>query len=389
MKKNNLLALVLACLVFLIQGQSLQIDRDDFETVFTEHEQKIFGEVPSDIEDINNNLKSLERFKGYEKNNFKNFQETILLLSEPPKLDTLYIRNEIREIEKFAKNSRPQNYSEIFYRNQSLIRHLTFSSQFYWLRDALFYSYTKQKENKPIEISSFISETRSKEERIREEFFNGINIQNVDYGDYGYRFTSDTIDKQIIESLIKDLDRLKKVNFILLNKAYKELYEASKMYLTNKKSDIELRLTKIDQFIKEHKKVRKERNQDINEWGIQRGLPWYCGTVVILFLVTVFSRNGLRRNRFDNKNNADAGNQEHLSKVLLEVITVLLLTLTILILGLTNILKENVLGTLIGGIAAYILNRSRNMQDEQTKITKANPNGIVTKLNTDKSNENL
>lgn len=46
------------------------------------------------------------------------------------------------------------------------------------------------------------------------------------------------------------------------------------------------------------------------------------------------------------------------SGIVLDMFTVFLLTITILLLGLGRKLTENVLGTLLGGIAGYVLGRS-------------------------------
>jgi hypothetical protein len=54
--------------------------------------------------------------------------------------------------------------------------------------------------------------------------------------------------------------------------------------------------------------------------------------------------------------------------MLVEISTVLLLTMSILILGLSEKIKSDVLGTLIGGISGYVLNRMRSTnQSEKDK----------------------
>lgn len=93
----------------------------------------------------------------------------------------------------------------------------------------------------------------------------------------------------------------------------------------------------------------------INKLAIQLGLPLFCMTVVLLFIGPYLSKK-INKNATEEENR---DSNEHISKVMLEVITVLLITMTILILGLAKILEPNVLGTLLGAIAGYILNRNR------------------------------
>jgi hypothetical protein len=154
------------------------------------------------------------------------------------------------------------------------------------------------------------------------------------------------------------LRKLSNQNIDSYNEECKKLYSKNKSTILSLEEENKSNIEKIQKLLKEYKLKKKENNRDINEWGIKTGLPWFCVTVLVLFLSTViYNSKWKKSNPTTIENN---GNTEHLSKVLIEVITVLLLTLTILILGLSNILKENVLGTLIGGIAGYILNRTKD-----------------------------
>src|SRR5262249_27786272 len=54
------------------------------------------------------------------------------------------------------------------------------------------------------------------------------------------------------------------------------------------------------------------------------------------------------------------------SGILVEIITVLLLTMSVLILGLANRIQGEVLGTLLGGISGYVLNRFRDKKSGET-----------------------
>ena len=93
-----------------------------------------------------------------------------------------------------------------------------------------------------------------------------------------------------------------------------------------------------------------EEETQINDLAIKLGLPLFCLTILALFLVPSFL----------NKNKVEQDQQRESSQnVLLEISTVLLLTMSILILGLSGKIQSDVLGTLIGGISGYVLNRIR------------------------------
>jgi len=97
------------------------------------------------------------------------------------------------------------------------------------------------------------------------------------------------------------------------------------------------------------KKLNQEETQ-IDNLAIKIGLPLFCITILLLFLgpkiLALFDKDGI----IDPKDNSS-------QSVLLEISTVLLLTMSILILGLSDKLNGDVLGTLIGGISGYVLNR--------------------------------
>ena len=101
-----------------------------------------------------------------------------------------------------------------------------------------------------------------------------------------------------------------------------------------------------------------EQETQINGLAIKLGLPLFCATILLLFLVPGFKKKS------DSQGESKPGSQN----VLLEISTVLLLTMSILILGLSDKIKGDVLGTLIGGISGYVLNRinSRNDSQQQT-----------------------
>jgi len=94
--------------------------------------------------------------------------------------------------------------------------------------------------------------------------------------------------------------------------------------------------------------------QDINGLAIQLGLPMFCGTVLLLFAIPLLAQ---RLNRGAEPSPGEP--KDFQFGTLVEISTVLLLTMSILILGLADKLQGPVLGTLLGGISGYVLNRVR------------------------------
>ena len=100
-------------------------------------------------------------------------------------------------------------------------------------------------------------------------------------------------------------------------------------------------------------KISKGR-LEINQLAIELGLPLFCGTVLLMLSIPIVIQSFSQA----------AGSSEQVraifsSGILVEIITVLLLTMSILILGLANRIEGPVLGTLLGGISGYVLNRFR------------------------------
>ena len=93
----------------------------------------------------------------------------------------------------------------------------------------------------------------------------------------------------------------------------------------------------------------KGQNTDLHRVAILMGLPAFCVTILLLFLVPYY----LERNK-EEGNTTEQSNKQSL----LDVATVLLLTMTILILGLAKMITGEVLGTLLGVISGYVLNRT-------------------------------
>ncbi|HTF03877.1 MAG TPA: hypothetical protein VK826_07620 [Bacteroidia bacterium] len=106
-----------------------------------------------------------------------------------------------------------------------------------------------------------------------------------------------------------------------------------------------------------------KKEEEINLVAIKWGLPLFCGTILALFVLPII----LRRNRLrkGEKGEIECDDQHNgFQGIILETCTVLLVTATILILGLAGKLSNEVLGTLIGGISGYVLNRMRSKKDD-------------------------
>lgn len=181
-----------------------------------------------------------------------------------------------------------------------------------------------------------------------------------------------------------DLDAIYKK---MTTENYKNINDRVNNLIDIFKADVEGRISNIQQYLKKVNEVLTKINneiqqsdENINLNAIKWGFPWFCVTIITLFFgAFVFRRLELSKkirnssveynedkeySEWNNKN-LRPSNQifkddvNGITSVLLDVITVLLITMSILILGLSGALKENVLGTLLGGIAGYILNRAK------------------------------
>lgn len=115
--------------------------------------------------------------------------------------------------------------------------------------------------------------------------------------------------------------------------------------------------TRLDEVTKKLGKTKLE----INQLAIELGLPLFCGTVLLMLIVPiVFQARGI-----GTSSQVDA---IFASGILVEIITVLLLTMSILILGLSGKIEGPVLGTLLGGISGYVLNRFRDKKGDDPEV---------------------
>lgn len=122
-----------------------------------------------------------------------------------------------------------------------------------------------------------------------------------------------------------------------------------------KKWDEDLKDTKIQiakdiEYIKLLDQKINEEETEIDGLAIKIGLPLFCITILLLFL-------GPKIISLFDKTDLEVPKENSPQSVLLEISTVLLLTMSILILGLSDKIDSDVLGTLIGGISGYVLNR--------------------------------
>jgi prefoldin subunit 5 len=128
-----------------------------------------------------------------------------------------------------------------------------------------------------------------------------------------------------------------------LSKALQSAIDAD----TKRQNDLKQQIaTTRAQIAKLNEDIAQDRS-DIQTSAIRYGLPLFCITVVVLFLVSHYMSLRLQQQQPDNQ----------LASSVLDLTTVLLLTMTILILGLADKIKGEVLGTLLGGISGYVLNR--------------------------------
>lgn len=97
-------------------------------------------------------------------------------------------------------------------------------------------------------------------------------------------------------------------------------------------------------------KIEGEANIDL--FSILMGLPLFCFTIVFLFIGP-----GWIQSKYGN--GIPNPLLEKSQAILLDLSTVLLLTMSVLILGLSGNISSDVLGTLIGGISGYVLNKAK------------------------------
>jgi len=141
-------------------------------------------------------------------------------------------------------------------------------------------------------------------------------------------------------------------------------------------------LTDLQQKIKDDLKSTRSCRAEVieargdeafmNRLAIKYGLPWFCLTAAALFLFPQIIRGLIVLK------NPTLGSQLGFSvDKIIELVTILFISLTILILGLASKIDGQVLGTLLGGISGYVLNRisrREGTQDTERNQPKTDPN---------------
>jgi hypothetical protein len=369
MKKTRSFIFSIAALFFISAGLPDE-SRPVSSQYFNDYELRMYESLPSDEDDLNSNLDNLKRLRADQYVNLtdfislqNNFQMPRNIISSNYAADINQIKGMIESVE----NAGTQDLMElntavgIFRRNY-----------FNFSYTSTYYEGTAPNP----ELTRFKNDFNKDVDSLLALFPGAAQMNAITEVYYDQSLTV----KNKLNAYKTIITGISAIKVDILSQAYSKLCANKKKEIDIIIKEIENRISRIDQLIKQYKDKKKEMNQEINEWGIKRGLPWFCGTVAFLFLVTVVSRYmPFRRKKAPGSDGADNdARNEHISKVLVEVITVLLLTLTILILGLSNILKENVLGTLIGGIAAYILNRAKNVHSETSDTPKPAPKNTTT-----------
>lgn len=128
-------------------------------------------------------------------------------------------------------------------------------------------------------------------------------------------------------------------------------------------------LRTCEEIVKIAKDKFNEKEEQINILAIKLGLPLFCGTILALFILPLFFDSLKKKRATTESGSVRNGMQD----IILETCTVLLVTASILILGLAGKLSNEVLGTLIGGISGYVLNRMRDRKPKKDETDDNDP----------------
>ena len=162
-------------------------------------------------------------------------------------------------------------------------------------------------------------------------------------------------DLYLVEDVYYRFEEEKSPNFEVINNEVSKAVDRVKNNLPNYISslnEIEAELTnRLSEVESTLEQLYSHRGQstDLHRIAINMGLPAFCLTILLLFLIPYY---------IERKNDAKDQTKNN-KQYLLDVATVLLLTMTILILGLAKMITGEVLGTLLGGISGYVLNRTK------------------------------
>lgn len=128
--------------------------------------------------------------------------------------------------------------------------------------------------------------------------------------------------------------------------------------INNSSSNIKVEKERIDAVIKEKDKNLnklyevKDKITELHLTALRCGVPIFALTVLLLFGMKTY------KSRRDPSSTTDDN--------MLETATVYLITMTILIMGLAQSIPGEVLGTLLGGVSGYILNKSSSNTNTRT-----------------------
>ncbi|MGD1945006.1 MAG: hypothetical protein ACFB0A_01760 [Croceivirga sp.] len=215
-----------------------------------------------------------------------------------------------------------------------------------------FVSRTKQDFEK-IDFKSIDIENEDSLSKLRREVINTLENNRIDSDDIGdFELKSILAQQrriliQMIEALglDEDIDANEISN---LQNSVNNFFSKSSSKIQGMKQVNQSEIEKKENHLEELYN-HKGQNTDLHRVAILMGLPAFCVTILLLFLVPYY----LERNK-EEGNTTEQSNKQSL----LDVATVLLLTMTILILGLAKMITGEVLGTLLGGISGYVLNRT-------------------------------
>jgi hypothetical protein len=171
-----------------------------------------------------------------------------------------------------------------------------------------------------------------------------------------------------------DIERLKErctpENMKKLNAEVSNVLKTAVINISAKLDDLDEGIKKLNAQrigLLNNLEKKNESNESIFRWGF----PVFILFILSLYLVPLFLFKG--RKPHENANQDSdllIYSSIYGTGLVTEIITVFLLTSTILLLGLTDKIKGEILGTLIGGISGYVLGRA-------FKNTNGNGNGTT------------
>lgn len=195
------------------------------------------------------------------------------------------------------------------------------------------------------------------------------------------RFTQFSSSDEIFFETQKSVDKFK-IALTAVSTRLKQLIDAG---IGKELGAVDLRISTLNKQVNTYEKIAQlaktkfnKKEEEINLLAIKLGLPLFCGTILALFILPLLLRKAGKKKNGESDECSE--NNNGFQGIILETCTVLLVTATILILGLAGKLSNEVLGTLIGGISGYVLNRMRDKKKDgdDNKSGNGNNNGPET-----------